>query len=226
MRLGLISTTKFRLLKTFTTSFFFFFLLEKVINRVYVIPTLTKNVTIDCIWRIKYDDGTTIWEKNPDSGEETLFKDIDQDKIKEIDLVNPIKELDDLLKEEVKTHIRNKKGEVVELHFKTYHKEVVPIFHLELDEGQRLVLFRRQSKRTGQHVAVLGDPDMLDDEKRELYEKNQNTSVKKPETIAYPMERANDTVFLIGWQMTIGGKNIKSICMIYPDGRVEMKPDR
>ena len=97
MRLGLISTTKFRLLKTFTTSFFFFFLLEKVINRAYVIPTLTKNVTVDCIWRIKYDDGTTIWEKNPDSGEETLFKDIDQDKIKEIDLVNPIKELDDLL---------------------------------------------------------------------------------------------------------------------------------
>ena len=187
---------------------------------------MVKNLTANCIWRVKYDDGTFVWERNPDNGKETLFKELDQDRIKEVDILNPIKELDDLFREEVKTMVRNSKGEVVELKFSTYHKEAQPIFHLELDEGQRLVLFRRQLKHTGQYLAVMGDPEMLNDEYRKKYEENNNTKVQKPQVIGYPMEYPNETMILIGWQSTIGGKNIKSVCLVHSDGRVEMKPDR
>lgn len=187
---------------------------------------MVKSLTANCIWRVKYDNGQVVWERNPDTGKETLFKELDQDKIKEVDLVNPIKELDDLLREEVKSMVRNSRDEVVEMTFKTYHKEAKPIFHLELAEGQRLVLFRRQLKRTGQYLAVFGDPEMLNDEYRKKYEENNNTSVKKPQVLGYPFEYPNDTMFLIGWQSTIGGKNIKSVCFVHSDGCVEMKPDR
>lgn len=187
---------------------------------------MPKNLTKNCIWRITYNDGKVIWEKDPNTGKEFLFKDIDLEKVKYVDLMNPVEEIDDLLREEVKTRIRNSRNEVIELVFKTYNSEVVPLFHLELEDWQRLVIFRRQLKKNGQYFAVLGDVDMLDDKKRAEYEKNNNVSVKKPQTIPYPMERSNETIFLIGWQSTIGGKNVKSICMVYPDGHVEMKPDR
>ena len=174
---------------------------------------MVKNLTANCIWRVKYDVGTFVWERNPDNGKETLFKELDQDRIKEVDILNPIKELDDLLREEVKTMVRNSRGEVVELKFSTY-------------QGQRLVLFRRQLKHTGQYLAVMGDPEMLNDEYRKKYEENNNTKVQKPQVIGYPMEYPNETMILIGWQSTIGGKNIKSVCLVHSDGRVEMKPDR
>ena len=73
-------------------------------------------------------------------------------------------------------------------------------------EDQRLVLFRRQLRRTGQNLAVFGDPEMLDDEYRKKYNDNNNAKVQKPQVVGYPMEYPNDTMFLIGWQSTIGGK--------------------
>ncbi len=192
----------------------------------YVQFLVAKNFTKSAIWRITYTDGEVVWEKDPANGKETLFKEVDQTKIKYVDILNPIEEIDDLLKEEVKTRIKNSKGDTVELTFKTYHDEVVPIFHLELEEWQRLILFKRRLKKTGQYLAVLGEPEMLDDKKRAEREKETGNAEKKPQVVPYSLEQPFETIILIGWQSTIGDKNVKSVCMLYSDGHIEMKPDR
>ena len=188
--------------------------------------SLARNLTKSAIWRVTYTDGGVVWEKDPANGKETLFKEVDQTKIKYVDILNPIEELDDLLKEEVKTRIKNSKGDTVELTFKTYHNEIVPIFHLELEEWQRLILFKRRLKKTGQYLAVLGDPEMLDDDLRRKREVDTGNAERKPQVIPYSLEQPFETIILIGWQSTIGDKNVKSVCMIHSDGHVEMKPDR
>ena len=188
--------------------------------------SLARNLTKSAIWRVTYTDGGVVWEKDPANGKETLFKEVDQTKIKYVDILNPIEELDDLLKEEVKTRIKNSKGDTVELTFKTYHSEIVPIFHLELEEWQRLILFKRRLKKTGQYLAVLGDPEMLDDDLRRKREVETGNAERKPQVIPYSLEQPFETIILIGWQSTIGDKNVKSVCMVYSDGHIEMKPDR
>ena len=188
--------------------------------------SLARNLTKNAIWRITYTDGEVVWEKDPANGTETLFKEIDQTKIKYVDILNPIEELDDLLKEEVKTRIKNSKGDTVELTFKTYHDQIVPIFHLELEEWQRLILFKRRLKKTGQYLAVFGEPEMLDDKKRAEREKETGNAERKPQVIPYSLEQPFETIILIGWQSTIGDKNVKSVCMVHSDGHIEMKPDR
>ena len=188
--------------------------------------SLARNLTKSAIWRITYTDGGVVWEKDPANGKETLFKEVDQTKIKYVDILNPIEALDDLLKEEVKTRIKNSKGDTVELTFKTYHSEIVPIFHLELEEWQRLILFKRRLKKTGQYLAVLGDPEMLDDDLRRKREEETGNAERKPQVIPYSLEQPFETIILIGWQSTIGDKNVKSVCMVYSDGHIEMKPDR
>ena len=188
--------------------------------------SLARNLTRNAIWRVTYTDGGVVWEKDPSNGKETLFKEVDQTKIKFVDILNPIEALDDLLKEEVKTRIKNSKGDTVELTFKTYHNEIVPIFHLELEEWQRLILFKRRLKKTGQYLAVLGEPEMLDDDLRRKREEETGNPQKKPQVIPYSLEQPFETIILIGWQSTIGDKNVKSVCMVYSDGHIEMKPDR
>jgi len=188
--------------------------------------SLARNLTKGAIWRVTYTDGGVVWEKDPANGKETLFKEVDQTKIKYVDILNPIEALDDLLKEEVKTRIKNSKGDTVELTFKTYHSEIVPIFHLELEEWQRLILFKRRLKKTGQYLAVLGDPEMLDDDLRRKREEETGNAERKPQVIPYSLEQPFETIILIGWQSTIGDKNVKSVCMVYSDGHIEMKPDR
>jgi len=188
--------------------------------------SLARNLTKSAIWRVTYTDGGVVWEKDPANGKETLFKEVDQTKIKYVDILNPIEALDDLLKEEVKTRIKNSKGDTVELTFKTYHSEIVPIFHLELEEWQRLILFKRRLKKTGQYLAVLGDPEMLDDDLRRKREVETGNAERKPQVIPYSLEQPFETIILIGWQSTIGDKNVKSVCMVYSDGHIEMKPDR
>ena len=188
--------------------------------------SLARNLTKSAIWRVTYTDGGVVWEKDPANGKETLFKEVDQTKIKYVDILNPIEELDDLLKEEVKTRIKNSKGDTVELTFKTYHSEIVPIFHLELEEWQRLILFKRRLQKTGQYLAVLGDPEMLDDDLRRKREVETGNAERKPQVIPYSLEQPFETIILIGWQSTIGDKNVKSVCMVYSDGHIEMKPDR
>lgn len=187
---------------------------------------LARNLTKSAIWRITYTDGGVVWEKDPANGKETLFKEVDQTKIKYVDILNPIEELDDLLKEEVKTRIKNSKGDTVELTFKTYHSEIVPIFHLELEEWQRLILFKRRLKKTGQYLAVFGEPEMLDDDLRRKREKETGNAERKPQVVPYSLEQPFETIILIGWQSTIGDKNVKSVCMVHSDGHIEMKPDR
>lgn len=192
----------------------------------YVQFLVAKNFTKSAIWRITYTDGEVVWERDPTTGKETLFKEIDQTKIKFVDVLNPIEDIDDLLKEEVKTRVKNSRGDTVEMTFKTYHDEIVPIFHLELEEWQRLILFKRRLKKTGQYLAVLGEPEMLDDKKRAEREKETGNVERKPQVVPYSIEQPFETIFLIGWQSTIGDKNVKSVCMLYSDGHIEMKPDR
>ena len=187
---------------------------------------MAKNFTKSAIWRITYTDGEVVWERDPTTGKETLFKEIDQTKIKFVDVLNPIEDIDDLLKEEVKTRVKNSRGDTVEMTFKTYHDEIVPIFHLELEDWQRLILFKRRLKKTGQYLAVLGEPEMLDDKKRAEREKETGNVERKPQVVPYSIEQPFETIFLIGWQSTIGDKNVKSVCMLYSDGHIEMKPDR
>ena len=192
----------------------------------YVQFLVAKNFTKSAIWRITYTDGEVVWERDPTTGKETLFKEIDQTKIKYVDVLNPIEDIDDLLKEEVKTRVKNSRGNTVEMTFKTYHDEIVPIFHLELEDWQRLILFKRRLKKTGQYLAVLGEPEMLNDEKRAEREKETGRAERKPQVVPYSIEQPFETIFLIGWQSTIGDKNVKSVCMLYSDGHIEMKPDR
>jgi len=187
---------------------------------------LRKNLTKDAIWRITYTDGEVVWEKDPTSGKVTEFKDIDQTKIKYVDILNPVGEMDDLLKEEVQTRIKNETGDVVDLIFKTYHDKIIPLIHLEIEDWQRLILFKRRIIRQGSHLAVFGEPEMLDDDLRKKREEETGNSERKPQVIPYSLEQPKEIVIIIGWQSTIGDKNVKSICLVYSDGHVEMKPDR
>lgn len=182
----------------------------------------SRNITADMIWRVTYKDGSKFWEKDPNSGKEHLFKEINQSEIDYIDLIRPVSELDELLKEEVKTNIKNRDGDTVVLHFKTYHNESQPIFRLKLLEGQKLILARRHRKTAGQRVAVLGDPKLLDLQYRNEQEKLGMKIPPKPEQIGYPLEFPHSVIFIIGWQMNVNGKNIQSLSLVYPDGHVEM----
>ena len=187
---------------------------------------MRKNLTKDAIWRITYTDGEVVWEKDPTSGKVTEFKEVDQTKIKYVDILNPVGEMDDLLKEEVKTRIKNDTGDVVDLIFKTYHDKIIPLIHLEIEEWQRLILFKRRIMRQGAHLAVFGEPEMLDNDLRKKREEETGKSEKRPQTIPYSFEQPKEVVIVIGWQSTIGDKNVKSICLVHSDGHVEMKPDR
>lgn len=187
------------------------------------------------MWRITYTDDTRLWQKEPHTGKEHKYEEIDQTRIKFVDILKPVKDIDDLIKEEVKTNIKNKRGDTVVLHFKTYHNESQPIFRLELGEDERLILFRRVLKNNGGHVAVLGDLDLLNKDKRKELEDKLNTNKKEgekrttvppPIQVPYPLEKKEEIIFLIGWQRTVGDKNIQSICYLYPDGHVEMKHER
>lgn len=181
-----------------------------------------RNITNDIIWRVTYKNGTKLWEVDPDNGKNHLFSDIDQSQIDYVDLVRPVSELDELLKEEVKTNLKNMDGDTLVLHFKTYHNEVQPIFRLKLLDGQRLILVRRHSKTSGQRVAVLGDLKLLDPKYRKEQEMLGVQIAPKPEQISYDVEYPHKITFLIGWQMNICGQNIQSISSVFPDGHVEM----
>jgi hypothetical protein len=185
-----------------------------------------ENVTQNAIWRITYTDDTRLWQKDPKTGKEHTYEEIDQDRIKFVDILKPVKDVDDLLKEEVKTNIQNKRGDTVVLHFKTYHNESLRLFRLEVGKEERLILFRRVLKNSGGHVAVLGELDMLIPEKRAELEKKIKKPIPIPQQIQYPLERKEEVIFLIGWQRTVGDTNIQSICYLYPDGHVEMKHER
>lgn len=187
--------------------------------------------TSTAIWRVTYKDGTTLWESDPKTRKESLFKDIQLNNIRTFEMLIPVNGLKDLLAEEVVVQVRNLRGQLTEVSFKTYHNEVLPIFKLELDDNQRLIFYKRVKKSSGQHVAVFGDPNMLDPDKRRAEEERlsgegKSISIKPPQTIPYPIEKGEERILIIGWQRTIGGENVKSICFIYPDGRVEMKNDR
>lgn len=181
-----------------------------------------RNITSDMIWRVTYTDGERFWEKDPNTGKSSLFSEIDQSKIDYVDLIRPVSELDELLKEEVKTNIKNMDGDTLVLYFKTYHNEVQPTFRLKLLSGQRLILVRRHRKTSGERVAVLGDLKLLDEEYRKEQERMGITIPPKPDQIIYPLEYSNSVIFLIGWQMNVNGQNIQSISSIFPDGHVEM----
>ena len=49
--------------------------------------SLARNLTKSAIWRITYTDGEVVWERDPTTGKETLFKEIDQTKIKYVDML-------------------------------------------------------------------------------------------------------------------------------------------
>ena len=67
--------------------------------------------------QVQSHDGEVVWERDPTTGKEILFKEIDQSKIKFVDILNPIEDIDDLLKEEVKTRVKNSRGDTVEMTF-------------------------------------------------------------------------------------------------------------
>lgn len=52
------------------------------------------------IWRVTYNDGVVVWEKDA-SGKETRIGDLNKDEIKYFDLMKPAKSADDFIDYEV-----------------------------------------------------------------------------------------------------------------------------
>jgi len=165
-------------------------------------------------WRANYEGDTVLWEKDPKTGKENLFKDIDFNKMISFDLMKPIEEIEDveLGTTEImcKSHLYD--GQPAKLSMTVYYKQIQPFLHVDLPKGsgKRLIFVRKIRKVTGQDIAEVPHPKLP----------------KDPIKIPFPpLARLHSQMILVGWQKTVKGENIQAINYVYSDGRMELGGD-
>jgi len=167
-------------------------------------------ITERLIWRANYSDGTMLWEREPKSGKQNLFKDIDMDKIVTFDLMKPMDDVEEALmgETEVRCESMLHKGMPALLTFKVYHKMQQPFLHIDLPKPKRLIFTRKKRITTGRDIAnvVMGDKDH-----------------QKIIQVPFPALETKDKVLIVvGWQETVNGKNVQAINYVYPNGMIEL----
>ena len=156
----------------------------------------------DLRWRANYTDGTVLWEIDPNTHQEHLFKEIAQKRLKSFDLLLPIKEMEDVKISETDIQVITRDDRPSIISLKIYNRHSQPFFHLELTKQQRLIFARRKRIITGKEIAII---------------KIGKDDVKIP----FPVIPKH-TIIIIGWQRKIGTENIQAINYIHPDGQIEL----
>jgi len=187
----------------------------------------TKNITENLLWRANYNDGTYLAERD-NTSITRKFSEIEMDKLISFDLFTIPKGLPDFLAEETFVVTENARGQRVKAIFQTFHTEAIPFFRLHLMPDQKLIFARRRAHHySGSHSALFGYSNLKKRDKKIGNPKHiprcdacrQLVGVKN---VPYPLDRHNETVILVGWQRTVGGKNLQSINYIHPDGTIEL----
>ena len=183
---------------------------------------MPEDKTRQLIWRANYNDGSSLVEKEQ-NGKEHLFKEIDQTKLISFDIIKPPKDAKEFAREEVSFNTKNMKGETIQVTFTTYNTELKPLLRVTLDSDKRLIFRRRQQQHAGQHSAIFGDdPNQYGSvEKIPKCEKCQKY-IPNIKNVPYPLQFPQQTIILVGWQQTIGGKNTQAVNYIFPDGSMEL----
>jgi len=167
-------------------------------------------ITERLIWRANYSDGTNLWERDPKTHKENLFKDIQMDKLVSFDLLKPMDDVDEALMGETDVRCESMlhKGVPAMITLKVYHKEVQPFLHVDIPKPKRLIFTRKKRITSGRDIAnvVTGDKDH-----------------QKIIQIPFPALEIKDKVLIVvGWQETINNKNVQAINYIYPNGMIEL----
>jgi len=149
-------------------------------------------------WKVTYDDDSILWEVDPKTRKESRFTDIDQSKLKTLDLMLPIDKMEDVLLTETDVQVKTLDDKPAIVTLKVYNREVLPYFRLQYPKGAKLILARRQQNTTGKKIAVF--------------------QVKGGEQkIAFPVP-ASRKIIIIGWQLD----KHRVLNYIYPDGHIEL----
>lgn len=149
-------------------------------------------------WKVTYDDDSILWEVDPKTRKESRFSDIDQSKLKTLDLLLPIDKMEDVLLTETDVQVKTLDDKPAIATLKVYNREVLPYFRLQYPKGSKLILARRQQNTTGRKVAIF--------------------MVKGgTQKIAFPVP-ASKKIIIIGWQLD----KHRVLNYIYPDGHIEL----
>jgi len=105
-------------------------------------------------WRANYNDGTVLWEIEPDTRKDHLFKEIDQSKLKSFDLLLPIKDMEDVKLSETDIQVKTLDETPAIISLKLYNKSSIPFYHLELQKDQRIIFIRRTQRSAGQKISI------------------------------------------------------------------------
>ena len=155
--------------------------------------------TEDIVWKAVYKDGSVLWEKDA-NGREHKFSEIRKDQLKEFHLMKPSDKIEDFYKDEYAfvTTMSEDKKQRVEVKFNILQDNIDPVLSVILDGNKRLIFTRRVRKMEGQKLVLIG-------------------KWKVP----IPTKKTNRLI-IVGWQDTIGGKNVQAINFIYPNGKIEL----
>ena len=156
----------------------------------------------DLRWRANYTDGTVLWELDPNTHQEHLFKEIAQKRLKSFDLLLPIKEMEDVKISETDIQVVTGDDKPSIISLKIYNRLSLTFFHIELTKDQRLIFVRRKRRTSGRQIAIV---------------KTTTGDLRIP----FPVP-AGGTIIIIGWQRKIGSENIQAINYIFPHGQIEL----
>jgi len=154
-------------------------------------------------WRVQYKDGSILWEVEPKTHLEKTYKDIDVPKMKSIDLLFPVGQMEDVLASDTDVQIKldNPDEQLGIASLKVYNRKVQPFYHMEMPPNAKLILVRRNQRTQGRKVATF-------------------TIKKRQIKIPFPVP-AGGKIIIIGWEQKIGDKTFKSLNYIFPDGHIE-----
>ena len=180
-----------------------------------------KNHTANVIWRARYDDGTELLERDA-QGKQNRFADIDQSKLQFFDILSIPRSADDFASEEVFFPAKNLKGDNIKVTITTYNREIKPIISVSITPDKRLIFARRQTKSSGTNSAIFGDDPNAYPSNKDIPRCPKCNKFTTITHIPYPMQFPSNTIIIIGWQQTIGDKNVQAINYLFPDGTVEL----
>lgn len=167
------------------------------------------------IWRATYEDGTKVWERDPKTGKELRIIDLDLDRIRGFDLIPTSNTQEDFEAGASDIQVGTDDNAPAILTFKFYHKEIQPIFHMDISEGKKIIFARRSMYSTGRKVAHI--PMNMKDPK------DPKKTVTNTFKIPFPDPRSGTRkIIIVGYQWNVKGKNRQSIVFIHPDGKIEL----
>jgi hypothetical protein len=156
----------------------------------------------DLRWRVNYDDGTVLWEIDPVSHKEAKFSDIDLTRLVSVDLLWPIKKMEDVEISATDLRVGTLDDTPAIVTLKLFNRVSLPFYHLEVPRGAQLIMARRVQISQGKKIAVIPT-------------KNPNQPIKIP----FPVP-AGGKIQIMGWQKKIGSNNVQSLVFFFPNGQI------